>query len=442
MPASPASQSHGRRHARRPRLRAGRRRRARRSLTARDSSSLRAGASPSQNGMVGGAPLRVGDADDAGADLQDAPRRVAELEDVAGDALDREVFVQRADERVVGLEDDAVVGDFGDRAAGGRARAAARRGGRGAVPLTSSRWTSARAPAAPRREAVGEHRDDGVEVARVEVAIRPRAPHQREQLVLARIRGTPSRRRSAARARRAARRATTMRSSSPRADRAQQRRAFDEVVARHREQPALRRAGDRVARAADALQQRRDAMRRSDLADQIDVADVDAELERRRGDERLQRARLQPRLGVEPLLLRQAAVMRGDRVLAEALAQVAREPLGQPPRVHEDQRRAVLRDRARRAGRSTPPRPRATSPLRAASPASRAPRSSARRWPSSTIAQSRRGRRRLAVPTRKRATSSIGFCVADRPMRRSGAAATCLRAARATARGARRGACR
>ena len=100
--------------------RAARRHRARRSLTARDSSSLRAGASPSQNGIVGGAPVRVGHADGAAADLQDLPRRVAELKDVAGHALDGEVLVQRADERVVGLEDDAVVGDLGDGAAGGQ----------------------------------------------------------------------------------------------------------------------------------------------------------------------------------------------------------------------------------------------------------------------------------------------------------------------------------
>ena len=97
----------------------------------------------------------------------------------------------------------------------------------------------------------------------------------------------------------------------------------------------------RVARASDALQQRRDPMRRSDLADQVDVADVDAELERGRRDERLQLPGLQPRLGVEPLLLRQAAVVRGDRVFAEPIAQVPRQALRHPPRVHEDQRRLV-----------------------------------------------------------------------------------------------------
>ena len=48
--------------------------------------------------MVGGCPLRVLDAHAPALDAQDALRRVAELEDVAGDALDREVLVHRADE--------------------------------------------------------------------------------------------------------------------------------------------------------------------------------------------------------------------------------------------------------------------------------------------------------------------------------------------------------
>src|SRR5205807_9434110 len=88
------------------------------------------------------------------------------------------------------------------------------------------------------------------------------------------------------------------------AHRTDERRAFDQIVARNRQQPSLRRAADRVPRAADALQERGNAVRRSDLADQIDMTDVDAELERRRGDERLQRARLQSMLRVEANLLR------------------------------------------------------------------------------------------------------------------------------------------
>ncbi len=128
------------------------------------------------------------------------------------------------------------------------------------------------------------------------------------------------------------------------ADRAEQRRALDEVVARDRQQPSLRRAGHGVAGSADALQQRRDAMRRADLADQVDVADVDAELERRGRDQRLERAGLEPVLRVEPRLLREAAVVRRDRVLAEPLAQVPRHALRQPSRVDEDERRLVRAD--------------------------------------------------------------------------------------------------
>ena len=143
------------------------------------------------------------------------------------------------------------------------------------------------------------------------------------------------------------------------------------------------------------------------------MADVDAELERRGGHERLQRAGLQPVLGVEPRLLRQAAVMRGDLVLAEPLAQVPRHALGHPPRVDEDQRRLVRARSARSAGRSTPPTPRAPSPRRAASAESRAP-DRARGDGLRRRSRSRRVRRRR--PTRKRATSSTGFCVAESPM--------------------------
>ena len=80
--------------------------------------------------------------------------------------------------------------------------------------------------------------------------------------------------------------------------------------------------------AADALQEAGDRARRAELADEIDVADVDAELERRGRHQRLQLAVLEALLGVEPQLLGQAAVMRGDMLFAEALGQVPRDALG------------------------------------------------------------------------------------------------------------------
>ena len=120
-----------------------------------------------------------------------------------------------------------------------------------------------------------------------------------------------------------------------------QRRAFHQVVARHREEASLRGAADRVARSPDALQQRRDAVRGANLADEIDVADVDAELERRRRHQRPEPPGFQPGLGVQPLVLRQAAVVRGDRFLAQAIAQVPGEPFGHAARVHENERGPV-----------------------------------------------------------------------------------------------------
>ena len=63
--------------------------------------------------------MRILDAHAAGFDAPDAVRRVAELEDVAGEALDREVLVDRADLLPRGLEHDVVVRVVGNRAAGG-----------------------------------------------------------------------------------------------------------------------------------------------------------------------------------------------------------------------------------------------------------------------------------------------------------------------------------
>ena len=99
-----------------------------------------------------------------------------------------------------------------------------------------------------------------------------------------------------------------------------------------------------MSRPSDALEERRDAVRRSDLADEVDVTDVDAELQRCRRHERFQPAALQPDFGVEAILFREAAVMRSDRVLAEAVAEMAGQALGHAARVHEDERGAMFLD--------------------------------------------------------------------------------------------------
>src|SRR6266536_4543836 len=133
------------------------------------------------------------------------------------------------------------------------------------------------------------------------------------------------------------------------------RRAFDELVARQREDTRLRNAADLMARAAGALQECRDRARRAQLTDELDVADVNAELERCRCDQHLQLARFQPLLGGEPQLLRHAAVMRHHLTGTEELGQVSCRALGHAPRVDEDQRRPMVPRKLRELRIDLPP---------------------------------------------------------------------------------------
>ena len=120
--------------------------------------------------------------------------------------------------------------------------------------------------------------------------------------------------------------------------------ALDELIAGGREEAALRREAEGVAGAADALEERRHAARRLELADEVDGADVDAELERGGGDERLHLAGLEALLEVEAALLREAAVVGADVLLADALGEGEGDALGEAAGVDEDEGRAVLRD--------------------------------------------------------------------------------------------------
>ena len=105
-----------------------------------------------------------------------------------------------------------------------------------------------------------------------------------------------------------------------------------------------------VAGAADPLEPARDRLRRLDLDHEVDGAHVDAELERRRGDEARDPARLQVFLDQHPLLARQAAVVGARDFALGELVQAEREPLGEPAVVDEHDRRAVRLDQAQELG--------------------------------------------------------------------------------------------
>ena len=104
-----------------------------------------------------------------------------------------------------------------------------------------------------------------------------------------------------------------------------------------REQPSFGNAIDLVPGAPDALQEGGDRAGRFDLADQVDIADVDAQLQRGGGNQHLQLAVLQALFGVQAQFLGQAAMVRGHGRFAQAVAEVAGDAFGQAPGVDEYQ---------------------------------------------------------------------------------------------------------
>jgi hypothetical protein len=98
---------------------------------------------------------------------------------------------------------------------------------------------------------------------------------------------------------------------------------------------------DAVAGAAGALQKRGDRTRRTELADQIDVADIDAQLQRCGRHQHRQLAALEPLLGIQPQAPSTGCRDARPRFLAEPFGQMPRRALGHPPRVDEDQRGAM-----------------------------------------------------------------------------------------------------
>src|SRR3989454_6500528 len=92
-----------------------------------------------------------------------------------------------------------------------------------------------------------------------------------------------------------------------------------------------------MARAAHTLERRGDVSGRLELHDQVDRADVDPELEGRRGDERPELALLEAILGLEPGPAGERAVVGRDAAVGDAVVQITRDPLRRPPALSEDE---------------------------------------------------------------------------------------------------------
>ena len=130
-------------------------------------------------------------------------------------------------------------------------------------------------------------------------------------------------------------------------DRTERGGAFQHLEAVGRNQHAFRGLVHAVIGAADALQKPRSALRRADIDHEIDVAPVDAEIERGGGDHRAQPADRHRGLDLAALRDIERAVMQrdGEAVVVDA-PQLLEDAFGLAAGVDEDERGLVALDQA------------------------------------------------------------------------------------------------
>ena len=309
--------------------------------------------------------MRVFHANAAGLYAPDAPRRRAEQEHIAGKALDGEVFVECADDRLVRLRQNKILGAVGNGAAGRDGCETSSPSSTDDAVHTISVEVRATA-AALCADALREHVDDRIEISPGQIAVTVRAANQLEEILFAPLFGRRHRndllREHVER---------LHRDDQPielaRANRPHQRGTFDQLIASRRKDPPFRLRGvlNLMPGPADALQGDRDGSRRPDLADEIDGSDIDAKFERSGGDNRLQLAAFQPFFRHEPKLAGKTSMVREHGVLAKTVAEMMRHSFGEAARVHEHQRRPVFLDERWSAGRKSPATSRWTRQVRA-----------------------------------------------------------------------------
>ena len=121
--------------------------------------------------------------------------------------------------------------------------------------------------------------------------------------------------------------------------------AFQHLEAVGRHQHAFRRLVHAMIGTADALQHARGALRRADIDDQIDVAPVDAEIERGRANHGAQAARRHRGFYLAPLRHVERAVMQGDgEIVVVDVPKILKNTFGLAARVDKDQRGAMRLD--------------------------------------------------------------------------------------------------
>ena len=272
------------------------------------------------------------------------PRRAAQHEHVAdAQAVVHELRLHAPDALAVALDHHVVLGALGDRA---DAHGADMRGsaGSGQTPGRAvPQHQRARRTGHVERVLAPDHAEHGVELGARQLRVRVGAAHQGEQLVGVAVPGrhsaddllrehvqTPAR--------------DAHRVHLAGDHRVADRPRLQQLVPLEHQHAPLARGVEQVTRTPDALQTRGHRFGRLELVHQVDRPDVDAELQRRGGDQGVESAGLQRVLGLQPRLFGHAAVMGADpggRV--GLLVQTQRRALRLVAAVGEDERGIVAR---------------------------------------------------------------------------------------------------
>src|SRR5918996_373456 len=256
-------------------------------------------------------------------DLLDSPSGRPEKERLAGARLVDHLLVELADAPAAVHEVDAEEPAVGDRAGVRNGEAP-----RALAPAQEARDAVPRDARLELGELLGrvaarEHVEHVLELAALELAERPRAPHQLVEVVdrdlLLRADGHDLLGEHVERVARHARLLDQALLHAPDDD-----RALEQVGAELREDAAFRGLVEPVPGAADPLETAGDGLRGLDLHDQVDGAHVDPELERGRGHEARDLALLEELLHLDALLAGERAVVRpGDLLLRELVRPAA-----------------------------------------------------------------------------------------------------------------------
>jgi hypothetical protein len=276
---------------------------------------------------------------------QHPPGGVAQLKDIAGHAVNGEVFIHGADDMPLRFGHDVVVGGIRDRAATGkRGKPRAAPGPRHAVHAIH---VQPGATSTVRKAvALAQHGDHGVKLLAGQIAIRPGAATQRvERIEFPVARGHFGHNLLGEHIECGSGHGDAIEFAAP--GHVEQCGAFHQLVARLRKQSPLGDGADAMTRSPDALQEHRERARGAQLADEIHLANIDPQFQRRGGHQRLEFTTLQALLGEQAPFARHAAVMRTDGVFPQAIGQRFCHAFRQPAGVDEHQRGAMVANQRR-----------------------------------------------------------------------------------------------